>query len=57
MKFEGMFTPMVTYHLHGRGVVLSSLVVVHCSATQLCPALRCSMDCSTPGLPAPYHLL
>ena len=28
-----------------------------CSLTQLCPTLCDPMDCSTPGLPAPHHLL
>ena len=27
------------------------------SVAQLCPTLRNPMDCSTPGLPVPYHLL
>ena len=34
-----------------------SLVVVHCSATQLCPTLCDPLDCSTPGLPVLHYLL
>ena len=28
-----------------------------CSVTQSCPTLSNPMDCSTPGLPVPFHLL
>ena len=28
-----------------------------CSVTQSCPTLFNRMDCSTPGFPAPHHLL
>ena len=28
-----------------------------CSVAQLCPTLCYPMDCSTPGLPGPHHLL
>ena len=28
-----------------------------CSVAQLCPTLLIPMDCSTPGLPVPHHLL
>ena len=35
---------------------LASLHCYYCSASQSCPILCNSMDCSTPGLPVPHHL-
>ena len=32
-------------------------VIVCCSVAQLCLTLGDTMDCSTPGLPVPHHLL
>ena len=35
----------------------SEFVVQSCSVTKSCLTLRSPMDCSTPGLPVPHHLL
>ena len=38
-------------------ILLNRLCLLCCSVTKLCQILCDPMDCSTPGLPVPHHLL